>query len=262
MRGHTAGGRPPPPWSVPPVRRRRPCAALGPWPLPSRRARAEHGTVRTWWSAPAAVALLVLAACAGRARRAPRKPRRPAPPHPEQPHRPRLPPPRPPLARPRAPTRSPTRPPTAAPAHRTTTARDDHRRPHAPDHGAPAALRPRPDCASDVAPGRRAHLRRRCRQPRRPLDPRHAAGRGVPASFFVTGRFAQANPGTTSQMAALGPVGNHSLSHPDFTTLTDTALTSELLDRPGGDRAPRRARTPGRSSGSRSAPTTPVRSGS
>lgn len=50
----------------------------------------------------------------------------------------------------------------------------------------------------------------------------------VPASFFVTGRFAQTNPGTTSQMAALGPVGNHSLGHPDFTTLSETALTREL----------------------------------
>ena len=43
---------------------------------------------------------------------------------------------------------------------------------------------------------------------------------GVPASFFVTGMFATANPGTTRALAALGPVGNHSWGHADLTTLS------------------------------------------
>lgn len=51
---------------------------------------------------------------------------------------------------------------------------------------------------------------------------------GVPASFFVTGRFAAANPATTRQMAALGPVGNHTWSHADLTTLSSSAIDREL----------------------------------
>lgn len=51
---------------------------------------------------------------------------------------------------------------------------------------------------------------------------------GVPASFFVTGEFASANPSITRQMAALGPVGNHSWSHPDFTTLSASAVHDQL----------------------------------
>ena len=51
---------------------------------------------------------------------------------------------------------------------------------------------------------------------------------GVPASFFVTGRFATANPSTTRQMAAVGPVGNHSWSHPDLTTVGAVTLQQEL----------------------------------
>lgn len=51
---------------------------------------------------------------------------------------------------------------------------------------------------------------------------------GVPASFFVTGSFASANPTLVRQMAALGPVGNHSWSHPDFTTLGDSAIGQQL----------------------------------
>jgi peptidoglycan/xylan/chitin deacetylase (PgdA/CDA1 family) len=50
----------------------------------------------------------------------------------------------------------------------------------------------------------------------------------VPASFFVTGRFVTANPGPTRQMAAVGPVGNHTWSHPDLTTLGNSAIDREL----------------------------------
>jgi peptidoglycan/xylan/chitin deacetylase (PgdA/CDA1 family) len=51
---------------------------------------------------------------------------------------------------------------------------------------------------------------------------------GVPASFFVTGTFATANSKVTRQMAAVGPVGNHSWSHKDFTTLSDKTIAREL----------------------------------
>jgi peptidoglycan/xylan/chitin deacetylase (PgdA/CDA1 family) len=51
---------------------------------------------------------------------------------------------------------------------------------------------------------------------------------GVPASFFVTGRFATTNPSTTRQMAAVGPVGNHTWSHPDLTTVGAATLQQEL----------------------------------
>jgi peptidoglycan/xylan/chitin deacetylase (PgdA/CDA1 family) len=51
---------------------------------------------------------------------------------------------------------------------------------------------------------------------------------GVPASFFVTGTFATTNPELVRQMAAVGPVGNHSWNHPDLTTLDDRALRRQL----------------------------------
>lgn len=51
----------------------------------------------------------------------------------------------------------------------------------------------------------------------------------VPASFFVTGTFATANPTTTRSLAAVGPVGNHSWSHPDFTSLSASAIDGELV---------------------------------
>jgi len=51
---------------------------------------------------------------------------------------------------------------------------------------------------------------------------------GVPASFFVTGKFVTANPSTTRQMVALGPVGNHTWSHPDLTSVSTSTLQQEL----------------------------------
>lgn len=51
---------------------------------------------------------------------------------------------------------------------------------------------------------------------------------GVPASFFVTGAFASAHPATVRQMAAVGPVGNHTWSHPDLTTVGDAAIRQQL----------------------------------
>lgn len=44
------------------------------------------------------------------------------------------------------------------------------------------------------------------------------AGAGVPATFFVTGRFADTYPGVVTAIAAAGHrVGNHSATHPSFT---------------------------------------------
>jgi peptidoglycan/xylan/chitin deacetylase (PgdA/CDA1 family) len=51
---------------------------------------------------------------------------------------------------------------------------------------------------------------------------------GVPASFFATGQFAQANPRSILQMAAVGPVGSHTWSHPHLTSLSDSAVRSQL----------------------------------
>jgi peptidoglycan/xylan/chitin deacetylase (PgdA/CDA1 family) len=51
---------------------------------------------------------------------------------------------------------------------------------------------------------------------------------GVPASFFVTGAFASAHPSTVRQMAAIGPVGNHTWSHPDLTTVSDATIRQQL----------------------------------
>ena len=51
---------------------------------------------------------------------------------------------------------------------------------------------------------------------------------GVPASFFVTGRFAEANPGLIRQFASIGPVGNHSWDHPHLPQLADALVQSQL----------------------------------
>ena len=188
----------------------------------------------TWWSAPAAAGLLVLAACGGQGPDASRPTT--APPASSTTAGPRPTPSSPmPSSPPAHPTSlAPTTPrpsahPTTKPAL-TPTAPKPTSTPHPPRTPAlPAVLRGRvlttvptsqkvvaltfdggagSQGAASILTTLRSH--------------------NVPASFFVTGRFAQTNPGTTSQMAALGPVGNHSRSHPDFTNLSETTLTSEL----------------------------------
>jgi peptidoglycan/xylan/chitin deacetylase (PgdA/CDA1 family) len=53
---------------------------------------------------------------------------------------------------------------------------------------------------------------------------------GVPATFFLTGRWAEANPaGVASIVAAGHRVGNHSVSHPHVPELSDAALADEVL---------------------------------
>jgi peptidoglycan/xylan/chitin deacetylase (PgdA/CDA1 family) len=52
---------------------------------------------------------------------------------------------------------------------------------------------------------------------------------GVRATFFVTGDFARRYPARVQAMAAAGHlVGNHSDTHPDFTTLSAVAQIGEL----------------------------------
>lgn len=52
---------------------------------------------------------------------------------------------------------------------------------------------------------------------------------GVPATFFPTGAFARSFPDQVRAMAAAGHrVGNHSDSHPDFTTLTAAGQVAQL----------------------------------
>jgi peptidoglycan/xylan/chitin deacetylase (PgdA/CDA1 family) len=55
------------------------------------------------------------------------------------------------------------------------------------------------------------------------------AAQHVPATFFLTGAWAKAHPADVAQIAAGGHrVGNHSMTHPDMTTLTDAQIAAEL----------------------------------
>jgi peptidoglycan-N-acetylglucosamine deacetylase len=59
------------------------------------------------------------------------------------------------------------------------------------------------------------------------LDDLKAAG--LHCTFFVTGQFANANPAIMSRIAADGhEIGNHSYSHPKFTTLSAPEVSSQL----------------------------------
>jgi len=49
------------------------------------------------------------------------------------------------------------------------------------------------------------------------------------ATFFLTGEFVRDFPQWTKRIVSGGyPIGNHSYSHPDFTTLSDSAMRNEL----------------------------------
>ncbi|MDQ4488818.1 polysaccharide deacetylase family protein [Sinomonas sp. ASV486] len=57
------------------------------------------------------------------------------------------------------------------------------------------------------------------------------AANQVPATFFLTGRWAQANPAKVAQIAAAGHrIGNHSMTHTDMTTQTDAQIAAELAN--------------------------------
>lgn len=51
---------------------------------------------------------------------------------------------------------------------------------------------------------------------------------GVPASFFLTGDFAEQHPDGASHLAAYGRVGNHTTDHPHLTTLTTTQVRVQV----------------------------------
>ena len=55
------------------------------------------------------------------------------------------------------------------------------------------------------------------------LAAEHAA-----ATFFLTGDFVRDHPGATAAIAAAHPVGNHSDTHPDLTTLSSTAVVRQI----------------------------------
>lgn len=51
---------------------------------------------------------------------------------------------------------------------------------------------------------------------------------GLPANFFMTGRFAAANGPVARRIAAHYPVGNHSMTHPAFPKLTHDGRVQEI----------------------------------
>jgi peptidoglycan/xylan/chitin deacetylase (PgdA/CDA1 family) len=55
------------------------------------------------------------------------------------------------------------------------------------------------------------------------------AAADAPATFFLTGEFIADFPDSVAKIVRAGyPVGNHSYSHPDFTTLSDAKIRSQL----------------------------------
>lgn len=50
----------------------------------------------------------------------------------------------------------------------------------------------------------------------------------VPASFFLTGQFVDAFPGSAQAIASHYPVGNHTYTHPDLTTLSSSSIRTEI----------------------------------
>jgi peptidoglycan/xylan/chitin deacetylase (PgdA/CDA1 family) len=51
---------------------------------------------------------------------------------------------------------------------------------------------------------------------------------GVPGTFFLTGKWVEVYPDYAAEIGAKYPVASHSYSHPDFTTLSDAEIESEL----------------------------------
>lgn len=55
----------------------------------------------------------------------------------------------------------------------------------------------------------------------------------TPATFFLTGRWTEAHPDLARRIASSYPVGNHSVTHPAFTTLSDAQVRREVGDAEG-----------------------------
>jgi peptidoglycan-N-acetylglucosamine deacetylase len=51
---------------------------------------------------------------------------------------------------------------------------------------------------------------------------------GATGTFFLTGRWTEAFPDLAARIAGRYPVGNHSVSHPNFTGLTDAEVRAEI----------------------------------
>jgi peptidoglycan/xylan/chitin deacetylase (PgdA/CDA1 family) len=65
----------------------------------------------------------------------------------------------------------------------------------------------------------------------RALDGTLAALDGIPATFFIEGRWARANPEDAVKIAAAGHVlGNHSQHHAPFDFLTDGGIAKDLAE--------------------------------
>jgi peptidoglycan-N-acetylglucosamine deacetylase len=57
---------------------------------------------------------------------------------------------------------------------------------------------------------------------------RTLARRGIPATFFLTGRWARRYPMLARAIGARFPVGNHTYDHPYLTRLSDAAVAAEI----------------------------------
>ena len=56
------------------------------------------------------------------------------------------------------------------------------------------------------------------------------ADKGVGATFFLTGGFVEKYPVKSRRLAARDLVGNHTMSHPDLTTLSDKQVATQVRD--------------------------------
>ncbi|MCO4254178.1 polysaccharide deacetylase family protein [Pseudarthrobacter cellobiosi] len=57
------------------------------------------------------------------------------------------------------------------------------------------------------------------------------SAKGVAGTFFLTGNWAATNPGGVSQIVAAGhSVGNHSMTHPGFTSLSYELITQQVIE--------------------------------
>ena len=56
------------------------------------------------------------------------------------------------------------------------------------------------------------------------------AATDTPATFFLTGDFTRNSPKATRSIAAVHPVGNHSDSHPDLTTLSSSGVVDQVRE--------------------------------
>jgi peptidoglycan/xylan/chitin deacetylase (PgdA/CDA1 family) len=52
---------------------------------------------------------------------------------------------------------------------------------------------------------------------------------GTSATFFLTGSFTDTYPTQCQAIAARYPIGNHTATHPDLTTLSDTAVRNQII---------------------------------